>query len=282
VGENTMAKEIFDPEVYPPRVYQILEQLVESGKAVNLDMGDFVEISEGEILKFSMTDGPEEFVMDPETGVITGQAPATELNKTYLVTFTVTNEETGLFSSVMFRLEIVGSLLLETTEGQAFFARQELNFWDACKTWELQLFIQQLIVEHYAWVMMYDESKQHDQLGILIKSMEAGTGWMILEFENAVMITPGNKAFEQYGSRRRILDTLREALLQVVDAKNWQRISLKGSDTESIGKCWVIAKELDMPVDLMAPSDIAEINFYNIKRVFAENTPSKPKPQPGG
>lgn len=275
-----MAEETFDPAIHPPRIYTIPEQLIQSGKAVKLNLGDFTEVAEGEKIHFSISDIPEELSLDSNTGILTGQAPQTELNKTYFATFIATNVETGRFSQALFRLEIVGFLLLETTEGQAFFAKQELNFWDACQTWELQLFIQQLIVEHYAWVMMYDDSKQQDQLGALINSSEASTGWLILEFENAVMVTPGNKTYEQYGNRRRILDTLREAQLQVVEAKGWDNIAIVGSDTESIGKCWVIAKELNLPVDIMAPSDVAEINYYNIKRVFAEDTPSKPKPKP--
>ncbi len=279
-----MIDEKFNPKIHPPRIHQIPEQLVQSGKAVNLDMSDFVEISSEEVghLQYHIAEGPDELSIDSQTGFITGTAAVTDLNKTYMIELTVTNTQTQLSDNVAFRLEIIGSLLLETDEGRAFFAKEELNFWDASKHWELQLFIQQLIAEHFAWVMIYDDSKRDVPLGAILDKFEASTGWLVLEFENAVMITPGEKAFSQYGNRRRLLDTLREALILKVEAKPWERIDIEGSDTDSVGKCWVIARELDLPVDTMAPSDIAEINYYNIKRLFEDDTPSRrhrPKPQ---
>lgn len=272
--------QVFDPKIHPPRLHDIPEQLVQSGKFSKIDLSDFLEISDEENLEFSMEDGPPEFTLDPNTGMLSGQAPDTELNKTYLITLTVTNTDTQLYSTAMFRFEIIGSLLLETAEGRAFFAKEESNFWDASKAWELQLFIQHLITEHYAWVMMYDESKQQDQLGELLARKKANSGWDILEFENAIMVTPGDKAFELYGNRRRVLDTLREAMLGTVIEKNWERIEIAGSDSESISKCWVIAMELELPVHSVAPSYMAEVNYFNIRKVFAEDTPSKPKPSP--
>jgi len=93
-----------------------------------------------------------------------------------------------------------------------------------------------------------------------------------------VMITPGDKAFEQYGNRARLLETLRETYRVDVAGKGWKRISIDGSDLENIGRAWIIAKQLDMPVDPEAPTVLARINLDNIERLYEVFAPKAPKP----
>lgn len=263
-----------------PELRFIPDQTVMSGSKVEINFFDFALREKGHNVEFSIVDFPEGFIIEPKAGVVTGIAPVTELNQTFVVKLILTNLDTRNFVQAIFRLEVIGSLLLETPEGKAFFGQEELNFWDSVKTWELRLFIQQLIAEHFAWVMLYDAANSSN-LGQLQSRRIAGTGWEIINFDNAVMITPGNKAFEQYGNRRRILDTLREVCRADMAEKSWGKVLLDGSDIESIGKAWIIAKELDIPVDEVAPSDAAEINFYNLNRIYEGKTPSKRKPQLG-
>lgn len=264
-----------------PELRFIPEQMVAAGSRVEIPFYQFARMEEGRNYEFSVKDFPEGLSIDPKSGVLSGTAPKTELNQSYLCSVTLTDLDTDKYAQSIFRLEVIGSLLLDTVEGKAFFANEELNFWDAVKTWELQLFIQQMIIEHFAWVVMYDATQYLGTLGEFQSRREAKSGWEIIVFENAVMITPGNKAFEQYGNRKRILDTLREAFNQDVATKSWQKVLLDGSDVESVGKAWVIAKELNIPVDEVAPSDVAEINFYNLNRIYSGNTPSKKKLQLG-
>lgn len=265
-----------------PELRFIPEQVIAAGSRVEIPFYQFATLEDSGNFEFSIKDFPEGFIIDPKSGIVTGTAPKTELNQSHLCTVILTNLETRQSAQSIFRLEIIGSLLLDTPEGKAFFAEKALNFWDSVKIQELRLFIQQLVVEHFAWVMMYDAEQYLGKLGEFQSRREAKSGWEIIVFENAVMITPGNKAFEQYGNRKRILDTLREALNLDVAKKSWQKVLLDGSDVESVGKAWVIAKELNVAVDEVAPSDVAEINFYNLNRIYSGNTPSKKKLQLGG
>lgn len=264
-----------------PELQFIPDQTIAAGRKVEISFYEYAIFDENDPVEFSIDDFPEGLTIDPKKGIVTGIAPNVELNQSVVVALTLTNLDTRNYAQAIFRLEIIGTLLLETPEGQAFFARKEVNLWDSLKTWEIQLFIQQLINEHFAWVMMYDATQKSGNLGKFSGRTLAKTGWEIVNFENAVMITPGNKAFVEYGNRGRLLDTLREAYQFHVLRKNWANVSLEGSDLDSIGKAWVVGKELNVPVDEVAPSDAAEINFYNLNRIYKGKTPSQPKPQLG-
>lgn len=264
-----------------PELAFIPEQLIPAGLAVEIPFYEFAKLEEGQNLEFSIKDFPEGFTIDPKTGILKGIAPKTELNQSFLVSLRLTNLDTGKYAESLFRLEVIGSLLLETEEGKAFFTQKPITFWEALKSWELRLFIQQLINEHFACVIIYDAKHPHtERLGKLINKREASTGWTIFNYENVVMIAPGDKAFEQYGNRGRLLNTLREAYQQDVVPKHWEQVMLEGSDVENVGKAWVIAKELNIPVVSNAPSEVAEINLYNLNRIYAGQTPSKRQIQP--
>lgn len=268
-----------NPEM--PALHFIPDQIVAAGSNVEILFSKFTAVSNTSDMEYSISGFPDNFTIDPKTGVLTGVAPTTELNQIFVVTMTLTHVKTKQFANAIFKLEVIGTLLLETPESRAFFARENTNFWDSIKTWELQVFIQQLIVEHFAWVLMYDSKEYLGTLGKFENRRIARTGWNVVVFENGVMITPGDKAFEQYGNRRRLLETLREAYRIDIAPKKWDQVLLQGSDLESIGKAWVIGKELEMPMTEVAPTDAAEINFYNLNRIYAGQTPSK-KPQLGG
>jgi len=166
----------------------IKDQHVPSGSEVHLDFSTYATIPEGDTITWSIEDFPEPFTIDPKTGVVTGKAPVVELNQGQLVSATIRSDSTGEERVSFFQLEIIGTILLETPEGAAFFAEdKELNFDELIGTVDIQQFIQQLIDEHFAWIFVYDATHRQTTMGKLIEERTAKSGWLIKNYENVVI-----------------------------------------------------------------------------------------------
>ena len=108
-----MADTSLEQEFGAPELRFIPEQLVRSGSKVEIPLYEYSVLPKNENLEFSIQDFPEGLTINPKTGLVTGIAPTTELNQSFLVSVTLTNLETGKYTQSMFRLEILGSLLLD-------------------------------------------------------------------------------------------------------------------------------------------------------------------------
>lgn len=255
------------------------KQVIAAGKEAHVDLSHYFSPEEEETLEYEIEDLPEGLTIDSKTGIITGPAPATETNQSYTPTLITTSSLSKKRTKETFNLEIIGTLMLDTPEARAFFGLEPVNFWDMVMEWEIRQFIQRLIDEHFVWIYVYDANRSNESSGKFLSKRKATSGWLILEFENVVMITPGEMAYEQYGNRGRLIKTLGEVYRNDVPKKGWKQIGLGGSDVENIGRAWIVAQRSDMSlIKEEAPTDSARVNYDNLNKIDKLYPPELPKP----
>lgn len=264
----------------PPIVAPITTQHLAAGGQAHIDLRQFVTLRAGEQVQFELQQSPDFLTIDSQSGLITGQAPNVELNESFTIMATLTSDVTGEATQSEFELEIIGTILLSTPEAKAYFGGEGISDIKALSGWEIQLFIQQLINEHFVWIYLFDQDKPPQSSGEFITLKKSDAGFNIYHYEHVVMVTPGEKAFAQYGNRRRFLSTMKEVFQQHLNDKNWQAIGINGSDQDNIGRAWVVGRETNSPVNEQAPNDLAEINYLNKKRLQGRMSDIEPKPSP--
>ncbi len=144
------------------------------------------------------------------------------------------------------------------------------SVFDPGRRWELLRIIQYIINQHYATIYLYDGEHPPHDFGDLVAHRQANSGFMIYEFDNILAMAPGESAFAEYGNRKRFLATVEEMYTNDLPKRSWQTVGISGSDNESIGKAWVMARLLDLPVSEEAPTDEAFFNFRNLRKLIGE------------
>lgn len=267
----------------PTEQIQIPDQIVTSGMSVSIDLAAFFPKTEDEIVQFSTTDLPVGIILDSATGMITGRAPivVTDAFYSFVLQAEYPNTQKTLTATVSLMVQAESFAPASEAEENLFQdVLHDMSYVDATRKWEMEQFVEFFIREHFAAVKVSDAARAKQRIGKYVAQRTAKSGWTILNFENYLMITPGNMAFEEYGNRSRLLDTLREIYREDLPQKGWKHLRLEGSDEDTLNKAWLVAALLELNVG-EPPSDAAVYCYRNLQKlkqtkVFTGESPILP------
>ncbi len=114
------------------------------------------------------------------------------------------------------------------------------------------------------------------EFGELMERRTAESGFMIHHYNNCLVITSGDKAFEEYGHHNRLLRSIEEVYARDIKIHGWREVGISSTTLGPLEKAWVIGKLMGIPVSEGAPSDRALANFRNLYREVGDK-PSQQK-----
>lgn len=262
-------------------VIQISEQ-VSSGMSVTINLAAYFANPDNEMLEFYASELPPGLNFDSNTGLIIGRVPIVVTDAVYTISVSVLYGQSQKILNGHVELTIQAeNFVPESVVEEALFTDilQDTSYLDATRKWELEMFVEHFIREHFAAVKISNAEAKNPRIGKFISQRTAKSGWTILNFENYLMITPGNMAFEE-GNRGRLIATLEQVYKEELPQKAWKKLRLDGSNEDIINKAWLVAVQLGLNVG-DAPSDTAIYCYRNLEKLkqiktFTGESPNLP------
>lgn len=252
---------------HAPKVVPQQNPSVRAGKLVELDLSLYFEPQSEEILTYHLEKCPEGLSIDKNTGILKGMSPPDITNQSYVIDLVATSSLTGLTSHVIFDLKVMATdVIEENAEVKDLFDLDEINFDELGGGHETKFFLQYMLNNYFIYIQLQDGYYTGEGKGDLLNIRKAETGWSIYEYEHSIIISSADMMFAE-GNRGRFLRTLREVYLREVPEKGWHSIFVLGNDPDNIGRAWVVAKEMNLPVTDVAPTYVAEVNLATIERM---------------
>jgi hypothetical protein len=100
-----------------------------------------------------------------------------------------------------------------------------------------------MIEKYYTYVLFSDISDSlsiDNDLAPPTNVYKSKTGWKVYEGPNYVLVTPGKTAFNEYGYRNALIETISETAESVVASKGWLTIVAEGPTSTVTAKAWVL------------------------------------------
>lgn len=115
---------------------------------------------------------------------------------------------------------------------------------------------------YFSFVLFFDIASDYtvdSNLPQAIKTRKSSSGWTVIEGEDYVLITPGISAFEEYGHRKRLLDTIDDVCKHELLHKGWITVVAEGVNEWVTSVAWVMMhRDGKVKTTAFAPTELSD------------------------
>lgn len=265
-----------------------------AAEKIMIDLEDFIDNPDEELLHYSISDHPSWISLDSRTGRIEGITPILAVDTPFLIKIVIEkidseevsedkinediqpNAPTSIEAYLAFMVTGTNSQQLATELSEDLVRRlaNDEAFEKTLDRWKIIRYVEYIISEHFPILYIYDSTNPPTQFGKILETRKAECGFSIYNFDNCIVISSGDMAFEEYGNKNRMLKAMEEAYRTDLPKYNWHNIGLSSTDLGTLNKSWVVAKLLELPVSNEAPTDSAQASYNQLARLIGDQVSS--------
>lgn len=247
------------------------EITLKAGEKYNLNLYDYFEAEDDSLLQFIVSELPNGFTYDEGKNVIHVTAPILAFDAPYIIAITAIHNDTDEQQTVYWGVRIIGSnsqeLAVTLDEALVQKISEETSSKEYYDKIKMLKHIEYIISQHFPVVYIYDAYNPPQDFGELLEFRKAECGFSISHFDNCIVITSGEMAFEEYGNRNRLLKSLKEVFAYDLPKHDWSGVCLSSTTLPVLCSAWVAARVCGVAVSEEAPIPQAEQSYQNVMKV---------------
>ncbi|MGE3919718.1 MAG: hypothetical protein AB7F64_02035, partial [Gammaproteobacteria bacterium] len=217
----------------------IPEKVFVAGREVNVNLSEYFKPVAGQRLEYSIDRFPEGMKIDEKTGEVRGIALNVPINTPFLVSVTAKVAHTEISATEYFPITIVPPAEVAAINRGLFTQTIEQDYLTEVQRWQLRHWVQFIVEAHYACLYLFNGAGVPGNFGTLLSQRTSESGFMVMNFDNYLVITPGEMIHAESGNRGRMVRTIEEVYQKDLQTKHWPFVGLIASDNVTLAKGWV-------------------------------------------